>query len=263
MSQNKIEICTECELGVVEKVKVSFKNGDEVHSVCPECHAINPKTIELNSNLDENNEEYQTVKDWGGYGDEEEEFDAAEFFGDAGDAAQSDIEAEFGKDEFTSFGSTENPNMLKDLNEKRILRTEIRKIIEESNIFQEEQEELEEERIANSKASSFVTNKENFIGSHIFGEDLGGLGKMYVAYSYGEQFPVYVWHKGKWYRNIDSYIHDGEIVKSTEKHKENMKPDSQTRGMSLKGMQKMIKKFMKKHDIEDVSHTEVEPGEKN
>lgn len=259
MSENKIEICTECELGVVEKIR----SGDEVHSVCPECNAINPKTIELNSNIDENNEESQSIKDWGGYGEEDEDFDAAEFFGDAGDAAQSDIEAEFGKDNFTPFGSTENPNMLKHLSEKRVLRTKIREMIEESNIFQEEEQDLEEERIANTKSNKFVNDKENFIGSHIFGEDLGGLGKMYVAYSYGEQFPVYVWYKDKWYHNIDDYIHDGEVVKATEKHKEVMKPDAQTTGMSLKGLQSMIKGFMKKHNIEDVNHKEVEPGEKN
>jgi hypothetical protein len=214
----------------------------------------------------DNEDENQSIKNWGGFGDEEEDFDAMEFFGDAGDAAQSDIEDEFGKDEFTAFGTMEDPRMLKKLNrihEEKILRQKIREMLSESKIFQEEEIDLEEERIANPKAKSFVNNKENFIGSHIFGEDLGGLGKMYVAYSYGEQFPVYVWTNNKWYHNTDSYIHDGEVVDATEKHKEDMRPSAQTSGMSLRGLQNMIKSFMKKNGIKDVSHTEVEPGEKN
>src|SRR5690606_3094889 len=56
-------------------------------------------------------------KDWGGEDDSDEEFDAHEFFGDAGDAAEADIRAEFGDDEFASFGSLEDPNMLRDLEE--------------------------------------------------------------------------------------------------------------------------------------------------
>ena len=64
----------------------------------------------------------------------------------------------------------------------------IRKLIKEaiSSIF-------DEERIPNTEADESVNNLENFIGSHTYGEDIGGIGKLYVAYSYGEQHPLYVW----------------------------------------------------------------------
>lgn len=127
-----------------------------------------------------------------------------------------------------------------------------------------EEEELGEERIANPKSKTHVNKLENFIGSHIYGEDLGGLGKMYVAYSYGEQFPVYVHYKGKWYHNTDSYLlDDGEVNPATEKHKKDMRPSKQTHGMSLRGLQSMIRAFKNKHNLGDNTHKDVEPGEKN
>lgn len=213
----------------------------------------------LSENL---SDEEMIKKNWGGATTPEEDFDAMEFFGDAGDAAEEDIKDEFGDEEFAAFGTLEDPRMLRALHEQK-LRKQIRDVLSESMIFQEEEEELDEERIVNSKAKTHVNNRENFIGSHIFGEDLGGLGKMYVAYSYGEQFPVYVWHKNKWYHNTDSYLHKGETVTATEKHKEDMRPSGQSSGMSLKGLQSMIKSFMKSNGIPDVNHKEVEPGEKN
>ena len=58
---------------------------------------------------------------------------------------------------------------------------------------------LDEERITNKQAAEDVANRQNFVGSHTYGEDIGDLGKMYVAYSYGEVHPLYVWYKDKWY----------------------------------------------------------------
>lgn len=52
---------------------------------------------------------------------------------------------------------------------------------------------FDEERIPNPEADEFIQNRENFIGSHTYGEDIGNLGKLYVAYSYGEQHPLYAW----------------------------------------------------------------------
>ncbi|MFN9909918.1 MAG: hypothetical protein ACK56F_28005, partial [bacterium] len=37
-------------------------------------------------------------------------------------------------------------------------------------------------------------------------------GKMYVAYSYGEQFPLYLNYKDKWYHNSDYYTLDDERI---------------------------------------------------
>lgn len=127
-----------------------------------------------------------------------------------------------------------------------------------------ENEQLEEERIANIDAIERIKNLENFIGSHVFGEDIGGLGQMYVIFSYGEQFPIYMHHKGEWYGNVDDYIlDDGRINKPTIKHKRILKPSGEIMPISLKGMKKRINSFMKKNDIEELNHRSVEPGEKN
>lgn len=244
---------------------------------------------------EDSSEEEEAIKNWGGAGKEEEEFDAFEFFGDAGDAAEKDIKSDpemGGEEEWAPFGTMEDPRMLKDLQEARLI---IRKMLEESSkgypaqdggetaaggpgsglddandnltvgeSYLEEEEGIEEERITNPESKKEVSNLDNFIGSHIYGEDLGGLGKMYVAYSYGEQFPVYLNYKGKWYHNSDSYILDnGEVNKATEKHKKDMKPSAKTIGVSLLGLQSMIRAFKKKHNLGDNNHTDVEPGEKN
>ena len=76
-------------------------------------------------------------------------------------------------------------------------KDKIRRFIKEaiSSLF-------DEERIPNPEAGEFVSNKENFLGSHTYGEDIGGLGKMYVAYSYGEQHPLYVWIEKEAYNEL-------------------------------------------------------------
>jgi hypothetical protein len=170
---------------------------------------------------------------------------AEELFGDESIQAMKDIEAEYGEEEIAPFGSMEDAG-------------------EFVKSVTTEEQEIDEERIANPKAKEHVNKLENFIGSHIYGEDLGGLGQMYVAYSYGEQFPVYVHYKNKWYHNTDSYMLDGnEVNDATEKHKKDMKPSSQTSGMSLRGLQSMISAFKKKNGITGTNHKDVEPGEKN
>lgn len=52
---------------------------------------------------------------------------------------------------------------------------------------------FDEERIPNPEADEYVKRRENFLGSHTYGEDIGDLGKMYATYSYGTQHPLYVW----------------------------------------------------------------------
>lgn len=145
------------------------------------------------------------------------------------------------------------------------LRTFIRKILLESQIFKEFDEDMmDEERIANSNSKESVINRENFIGSHIYGEDIGGLGQMYATYSYGVQYPAYVWYDGRWYHNTDDYkLEDGTVNKYTKKHMDIMRPSLDTTGLSTYHLQKMISDFMKKHNIDGVTHTSVEPGEKN
>lgn len=139
----------------------------------------------------------------------------------------------------------------------------IREIVE-NFVFSDEinEDELEEERISNVEAAKKVKQKTNFIGSHTYGEDLGGLGKMYVAYSYGEQHPLFLFYKGSWYHNTDDYIlPDGQANIWTKKHEKFLNP-GQTKPRTLKWMQQTINRFKKQNHIGDNSHSDLEPGEK-
>jgi hypothetical protein len=138
-----------------------------------------------------------------------------------------------------------------------------------ANIVQEElskvfNEELyQEERISNKDASEEVDNRKNFVGSHTYGEDLGDLGQMYAAYSYGEQHPLYVWDGVRWYHNNEDYIlPDGRPNKWTKKHLESLRPNSETQGRPTSFLIKIIKAFKDKHNIGMNSHTDLAPGEK-
>lgn len=121
---------------------------------------------------------------------------------------------------------------------------------------------IDEERITNKKAAEHVAKRENFVGSHTYGEDLGDLGQMYVAYSYGEQHPLYVWYKGTWYHNYEDYITDGEVNKWTKRHLEDLRPNVETQGRPTSFLKKLISKFKRAHGIGDNTHTDLEPGEK-
>jgi len=140
---------------------------------------------------------------------------------------------------------------------------EIRNIIREEflRIFQEEI--FQEERISNKDAAEEVRNKRNFVGSHTYGEDLGDLGEMYAAYSYGEQHPLYVWYKDRWYHNNEQYIlPSGKPNKWTMKHLDSLRPNNETQGRPTSFLIKLISNFKLKHNIGDNSHSDLAPGEK-
>ena len=123
--------------------------------------------------------------------------------------------------------------------------------------------ELDEERISNEDAALSVTNRENFVASHTYGEDIGDLGQMYVAYSYGEQHPLYLWYKNRWYYNNQEYLlPDGEANIWTKKHLENLKPDAPVQARPNEFLKKMVRRFKKKHGLGDNSHSDLKPGEK-
>ncbi len=82
--------------------------------------------------------------------------------------------------------------------------------------------QVEEERIPNPEANDFVNRKENFLGSHTYGENLGDLNKMYVAYSYGEQHPLFVWVDKKEFKELRPHetknMSEGEDDKKKHTH---------------------------------------------
>lgn len=125
-----------------------------------------------------------------------------------------------------------------------------------------DEDTIEEERITNTEARGKVQDRENFVGSHTFGEDIGDLGKMYVAFSYGKDHPLYMHKDGKWYKNVDDYVlPDGSVNSWTKKHLMDLNP-GQAEGVTKEWMKKELNKFMKNNGISELSHTDVDPGEK-
>ena len=103
------------------KNKIEDKNNMSLYEIQKfikeEVIKLNERDRRFDDEYDEDFESARAEKNWGGAGEPDEEFDAEEFFGAAGDAAEDDIRAEFGDDEFTPFGTMEDPRMLKNLEE--------------------------------------------------------------------------------------------------------------------------------------------------
>jgi hypothetical protein len=122
---------------------------------------------------------------------------------------------------------------------------------------------MDEERIPNDEAKQYVSNKENFIGSHIWGEKLGD--DYYLVASYGEQFPLFIYDRPKdvWYENGDSYVFNGEETGQTQEHKEMLRPSVKMHIKSLEWMKGKLNKIKSTEGIGKLAHTSVQPGTKN
>jgi len=122
---------------------------------------------------------------------------------------------------------------------------------------------IQEERITNKESAEYVNTKQNFIGSHTYGEDIGDRGELYVAYSYGEQHPLYAWYNNRWYHNYDDYIlPDGTANPWTKRHLNDLRPNVETQGRPTSFLKKLINDFKRKYKIGDNKHADLEPGEK-
>ena len=125
---------------------------------------------------------------------------------------------------------------------------------------------IKEERITNKKAKEFIDKRENFVGSHTYGEDLGELDSMYVAYSYGEQHPLYLYDasEDRWYYNTDDYINkDGDPNIWTRKHLRDLRPNNKVHGIPKSLMLKKISTFKQAHKLGDNTHADHFPGEED
>ena len=76
------------------------------------------------------------------------------------------------------------------------------------------------ERVANKDCRRYVENREEFNGSNLFSR---WHGNVYVVYSYGEHYPMFLWidperADGGWYENSDGYS------VSTSKHHSQARP---------------------------------------
>ena len=70
-------------------------------------------------------------------------------------------------------------------------------------------------RIANKNCRRYVENREEVDGNNLFAR---WHGKVYVVYSYGEHYPMFMYRKGWWYENSDSYS------RTTGRHHSNARP---------------------------------------
>lgn len=122
---------------------------------------------------------------------------------------------------------------------------------------------MDEERIPNDEAKDFVRNKENFIGSHIWGEKIGE--DYYLVASYGEQFPLFIYDakQDDWFENGDEYVFDGEQISQTEEHRALLKPGVDMHVKNLEWMLDKLKSIKSETGISKLKHTSVHPGEKN
>jgi hypothetical protein len=70
---------------------------------------------------------------------------------------------------------------------------------------------------SNKEADYYTTNREPFKGSNTWGE---WIKELYVVYSYGRHFPIYVWDEelGLWFGNQDKYS------RSTSRHQSQLRP---------------------------------------
>ena len=85
-------------------------------------------------------------------------------------------------------------------------------------------------KTANKDCASYVTKREEFKGSHLFGEwdgasdyfDISDTYTPYIVYSYGSHFPIYLYLNCIWYENTDKYS------VSTSKPQTQARPEAST-----------------------------------
>ena len=85
----------------------------------------------------------------------------------------------------------------------------------------------------NNRCSELVNNKIEFKASNIFSEHIKK-DKLYIVYSYGFHFPMYVKYKNTWFENSDKYS------VSTSKQQSQARPNSKTKSMNTKQLKDLI-----------------------
>ncbi len=86
-------------------------------------------------------------------------------------------------------------------------------------------------RIANKNAHFYVDEKMEFQGNNIFACWLDG---MYIVYSYGIHFPIYVFKEGEWYGNEEKYS------VTTSKHQSQTRPNAQIKWVKTEELYMII-----------------------
>ena len=89
------------------------------------------------------------------------------------------------------------------------------------------------ERISNKNSSEYVYNQVEFKANNVFSEKCDNI---YIVYSYGHHFPMYVNYCNKWYENSDKYS------VSTSKQQSQSRPNAKTKLLKTNKMKELIYK---------------------
>jgi len=90
-------------------------------------------------------------------------------------------------------------------------------------------------RTSNNKCSELVNNKVEFKASNIFSEYIKK-DKLYIVYSYGYHFPMYIKYKNTWFENSDKYSI------TTSKQQSQSRPNAKTKLLNTNQMKRLIYK---------------------
>ena len=90
-------------------------------------------------------------------------------------------------------------------------------------------------RTSNIKCSEYVNNKIEFKANNIFSEHIKK-DKLYIVYSYGHHFPMYIKYKNTWYENSDKFS------VSTSKQQSQSRPNAKTKLLNTNKMKELIYK---------------------
>ena len=90
-------------------------------------------------------------------------------------------------------------------------------------------------RTSNIKCSELVNKKIEFKANNIFSEHIKK-DKLYIVYSYGYHFPIYIKYKNTWYENSDKYS------VTTSKQQSQARPNAKTKLLSTNKMKELIYK---------------------
>ena len=92
------------------------------------------------------------------------------------------------------------------------------------------------DRVANKDCRSYVERKEEFNGSNLYARNIG---KIYVVYSYGKHYPMFLFRKENWYENSDGYS------VSTRKHHGQARPMYGVKQSTFKIAERIDQPFLK------------------
>ena len=86
-------------------------------------------------------------------------------------------------------------------------------------------------KVSNKNARRYVEQQKVFTGSNCFSEQRG---RMYVVFSYGHHWPMFIFREGKWYENGSKYS-----VTTSKQHSQ-LRPSAEMEVLSHQEMLRML-----------------------